>query len=174
MRLTGRNPVTAPNNFITTGSHVNLNLAAQTQEIQSAFDVLDADSDGRISRDDLRSFFSRFPAASDEVICAMISAADTDRNGYVEFAEFESILHAGGGCVAGDGIMDEAFRMMDRDGDGRVGFEDLKAYLRWAGMPADDEDVREMICSGGCDEASGVAFDDLLRILAVDSGKIGW
>ncbi|KAI0528900.1 hypothetical protein KFK09_001444 [Dendrobium nobile] len=148
--------------------HPHRNPAAKSTQIRPAFDVLDADRDGRISGDDLRAFFSRVPAATDDVIADMISAADADCSGFVEFDEFERILPD----AASDGeIMEEAFRLMDRDGDGRVGFDDLKAYLKWAGMPAGDEDVREMIRSGGCDESAGVGFDDLLRILAVDSDE---
>ncbi|KAK8947854.1 putative calcium-binding protein CML19 [Platanthera guangdongensis] len=148
------------------GRRFHLNAAAQSPEIRTAFRVLDTDNDGRISGDDLRAFFSRFPAASDDIISSMISAADVNRSGFVEFEEFERVIFAGG-----DGIMEDAFRLMDLDGDGKVGFGDLKSYLMSAGMPADDEDVREMICSGGCDESVGVGFEDFLRILAVDSGN---
>ncbi|WOL15980.1 calmodulin-like protein [Canna indica] len=143
--------------------------------LRPAFDVLDADRDGKISRDDLKAFFSSSssglaaPPLSDDDIGQMISAADADSNGLVEFEEFERVLARRGGAGGGD-VMAEAFRFMDRDGDGKVGFGDLKAYLEMAGLPAGDEDVWAMLRlgGGGRDAADGVSFDGLLRILAVD------
>lgn len=154
---------------------------AASPDLRPAFDVLDADHDGRISRDDLKAFFSSAasPLTEDDIV-AMISAADADRNGFVDYDEFERVLgrrsrprrrsSCGGGGSAGPrgGVMEEAFRVMDRDGDGKVGFEDLRAYLEWAGIPACDDDVRAMIRIGGGDGADGVCLDALARILAVD------
>ncbi|XP_074556074.1 calcium-binding protein CP1-like [Curcuma longa] len=137
--------------------------------LRPAFDVLDADRDGKIGRDDLKFFFSGLGAASlsEEDIASMISAADADCDGLVEFEEFERVL--GGGDAGAGGVLEEAFAVMDRDSDGKVGFGDLKAYLEMAGLPGDDEDVWGMIRStGGGDVAEGVSFDALLRILAVD------
>ncbi|GER51777.1 Ca2+-binding protein 1 [Striga asiatica] len=142
--------------------------------LHSAFEVLDADGDGKISYDDLRSFYGGFSGAggSDEdVIGSMISMADSNRNGYVEYEEFERVLSGrkkkGGNDGSGGGVMEEAFRVMDKDGDGKVGHEDLKSYLNWAGFEAHDEDVRAMIKLGGGDENGGVTFQGLLKILAV-------
>ncbi|RRT70349.1 hypothetical protein B296_00018093 [Ensete ventricosum] len=142
--------------------------AFAARNLRPAFDVLDADRDGKISHDDLKVFFSSGFSAplSDEDIGSMISTADSDRDGLVEFDEFERVLSGRGGGRSGGSVMAEAFRVMDRDGDGKVGFGDLKAYLEMAGLPAGDEDVRGMIQMGGGGDA--VSFDGLLRILAVD------
>ncbi|KAG6508429.1 calcium-binding protein CP1-like [Zingiber officinale] len=143
--------------------------------LRPAFDVLDADRDGKIGRDDLKFFFSSSSSfsglgaasLSENDIASMISAADADRDGLVEFEEFERVLCRGD--AGAGGVLEEAFAVMDRDGDGKVGFGDLKSYLVMAGLPADDEDVWGMIRStGGGDAADGVSFDALLRILAVD------
>ncbi|KAK8446076.1 hypothetical protein SEVIR_9G431200v4 [Setaria viridis] len=102
----------------------------------------------------------------------MIAAADADRDGFVQYDEFERLLasRATTAAAAGRGsAMEDAFRLMDRDGDGKVGFEDLKAYLGWAGMPAADEEVRAMIrVAGGGDGDEGVGLEALARVLAVD------
>ncbi|XP_010938230.1 calcium-binding protein CP1-like [Elaeis guineensis] len=145
----------------------DLAAGAAPEDFRPAFDVLDADRDGKISRDDLKAFYSGFasPALSEDDISSMISAADADRNGFVDFDEFQRVL---GRLSAGGSVMKEAFRVMDRDGDGKVGFEDLKAYLGWAGMPIGDEEIRTMIRMGGGDAADGVGFDALVKILAVD------
>ncbi|KAG6483973.1 calcium-binding protein CP1-like [Zingiber officinale] len=146
--------------------------SAASRSLRPAFDVLDADRDGRISRDDLKAFFSSSSGLgaaplSEEDIASMISAADADRNGLVEFEEFERILCGGGGGGSA-AVLAEAFGVMDRDGDGKLGFGDLKAYLEMAGLPADDNDVRGMIRMAGGDATDGVSFDSLLMILAVD------
>ncbi|KAL0401260.1 UNVERIFIED_CONTAM: Calcium-binding protein CP1 [Sesamum latifolium] len=134
--------------------------------LRSAFQVLDADGDGKISYDDLRAFYGGFSGPEEDVIGSMISVADSNKNGYVEYEEFEVVLKGRkkGKKNGRIGVMEEAFRVMDKDGDGKVGHEDLKSYLNWAGFEAGDEDVKAMI---RLDENGGVTFEGLLKILAV-------
>jgi calmodulin len=153
------------------GKYAGLDHPAGAGDLRPAFDVLDADRDGRISRDDLKSFYANTGGAtSDDDIAAMIAAADADRDGFVQYHDFEGLLAPAstkGTAAAATSAMEDAFRLMDRDGDGKVGFEDLKAYLGWAGMPVDDDEVRVMISVAG-DGDGGVGLQALARILAVD------
>jgi calmodulin len=167
-----------------TGKYLGLDITAvagATGDLRPAFDVLDADRDGRISREDLKSFYAAAGTTAgerfdDDDLAAMIAAADDDRDGFVQYDEFERLLasratHASAAAAAAGSrsAMEDAFRLMDRDGDGKVGFEDLKAYLGWAGMPAADEEVRAMIrVAGGGDGDEGVGLEALARVLAVD------
>ncbi|KAL5700312.1 hypothetical protein ACHQM5_025771 [Ranunculus cassubicifolius] len=142
-----------------------------TSEFRSAFDILDTDHDGKISRDDLRTFYTNTKPAttttSDEDIGTMISVADFDKDGFVEFDEFKRVLNRPG---RGGGLMEDVFRMMDRDGDGMVGFDDLKSYMEFAGFDSTtDQDIKTMIKLGGGDDNAGVSFQGFLKILAVDS-----
>ncbi|XP_022723051.1 calmodulin-like [Durio zibethinus] len=143
-------------------------------DFRSAFEVLDVDRDGKISREDLRRFYAGFYNGNtdfddDEMIGTMISLADSNRDGFVEYDEFERVL--GGSSkrkASGYGVMEDVFKVMDKDGDGRLSYDDLKSYMNWAGFPASDEDIKAMIRLGGGDEMEGVSFDGLLKILAVD------
>ena len=98
------------------------------------------------------------------MIGTMISVADTNKDGFVEYDEFERVLDGGGGA----GVMEDVFKVMDRDGDGKLGLEDLKSYMSWAGFSATEEDIKAMIRLGGGDETRGVSYDGLLKILAAD------
>ncbi|CAA7388264.1 unnamed protein product [Spirodela intermedia] len=149
------------------------------EPLRPAFEVLDMDGDGRIGRDDLKKFYfaaSEAAATATEewveeeevIIRSMIAAADADRDGFVAFEEFERVLlrrRRGDGGYGG-GVMEEAFREMDRDGDGKVGFEDLRGFMEGAGLEASDDEILAMIAVAG--RSGGVRFDDLLKILAVD------
>ncbi|KAJ4721993.1 calmodulin-like [Melia azedarach] len=140
-------------------------------EFKPAFDALDADHDGKISRDDLLMFYARLGGdeirAEDDVISTMISVADSNKDGYVEYDEFARVLCYGERKSVG-GVMEDVFRVMDKDGDGRLSHEDLKSYMNAAGFSAGDEDIKAMIKLGGGSENGGVSFDGLLKILAVD------
>lgn len=140
-------------------------------DFRPAFDVLDKDRDGKISHDDLRAFYSGFSSsgADENVIGSMIKVADSNKDGFVEYDEFERVL----GCqksisVGGGGLMEEVFKVMDKDGDGKLSHADLKSYMNSAGLPSTDEDIKAMILMGGGDENDGVSYQGLLKILAVD------
>ncbi|XP_022138085.1 calmodulin-A [Momordica charantia] len=139
--------------------------ATSPADFRQAFEVLDADRDGKISRDDLRNFYSA--DADEDAIGSMILVADLNRNGFVEYDEFERVLS--GGRRRSAGIMEEVFKAMDKDGDGRLSHADLKSYMHLAGFSITDEEVAAMIRFGGADEAEGVSYDGLLKILAVDN-----
>ncbi|KAK8585890.1 hypothetical protein V6N13_050860 [Hibiscus sabdariffa] len=151
--------------------------AGSASAFRSAFEVLDRDGDGKISREDLKRFFEAalyFPNGTsdddDEMIEAMISLADSNNDGFVEYDEFERVSGlseskqaALSSCFE---VLGDAFKVMDKDGDGRLSYEDLKKHMKWAGLSAEDEDIKAMIGFG--DENEGVSFDALLKILVVD------
>ncbi|RAL47431.1 hypothetical protein DM860_013396 [Cuscuta australis] len=140
--------------------------------LRSAFQVLDVDHDGKISRHDLLTFYADFsvagPSSEDDLVGAMISVADLNKDGFVEYDEFEKVV-AGRPQMKNE-VMEEVFKAMDRDGDGQVGLQDLKTYLDFAGLPADDEDLKAMIkLGGGYDNrgGGGVTFQGFCNILAL-------
>jgi calmodulin len=71
--------------------------------------------------------------------------------------------------------MEDAFKVMDKDGDGKLSAEDLKSYMQWAGFDAPDDDIKAMIklagCAAGGDE-DVVTYDGLLKILALDNSHV--
>ena len=155
------------------GRSLRPSASAATSDFRPAFDVLDADRDGKISRDDLRAFYSSvYGSGEDDVIGAMMTVADTNKDGFVEYEEFERVLVAGNAGERsrplGCGAMEDVFRVMDKDGDGKLSHRDLKAYMASAGFPATDDDIATMIKFGGGHQNGGVTFDGLLRILALD------
>ncbi|KAJ3699740.1 hypothetical protein LUZ61_003445 [Rhynchospora tenuis] len=92
----------------------------------------------------------------------MISTADADRNGFVDFDEFERVLTQ---RKRQNSALMEVFRLMDRDGDGKVGFEDLKSHLQMTGMRVGDDEVKAMIEMAGGALNGGVTFDGLEKLL---------
>lgn len=178
----------------TTTTTLRRSTAAGGPDFRPAFEVIDADRDGKISKDDLRAFYDGFSdtgssskgfsgtgssgkgfsgtgSSDDDIIGSMMLVADSNSDGYVEYEEFERVLEQrsrNGSGSSGSGVMEDVFRVMDRDGDGRVGHEDLRSFLKWAGFgEASDEDIKAMITLGGGDENQGVTFEGLLKILAL-------
>eukprot|EP01018_Ginkgo_biloba_P010989 Gb_05639 [translate_table: standard] len=144
--------------------------------MRQAFSVLDRDGDGRIVFSDLQEFFSRGLGKnmSKEDIESMIYVADLNRNGSVEFEEFEKIINmfkekAKGKKVQEDSemsLLKEAFTIMDRDGDGVVSLADLNGLMDVAMQrPMSQEDVVAMIEVAGGSVNSGVCYEDFVGMM---------
>ncbi|KAJ0736360.1 putative EF-hand domain-containing protein [Helianthus annuus] len=140
----------------------SLSPATKAADLRSAFEILDVDHDGKISHEDLKTFYTD---ASDDVIGTMMTVADSNKNGYVEYEEFEKVVKENNREGEG-GVMEDVFNDMDRDGDGKVGHEDLRSYLSSAGIQVNDDDIKAMVRLGSGDtDEDGVAFEGFLRIL---------
>ncbi|XP_060197681.1 calcium-binding protein CP1-like [Lycium barbarum] len=147
-----------------TGSALH-SKATGKPNLRSAFDVLDVGRDGKISTNDLRTSYGEFLGDSeDDVIGTMMTVADSNKDGYVEFEEFQKVLDSSRRV----NVMEDVFKVMNKDGDGKVGAEDLKSYLNFAGLQADD-DVKAMIKlgRGDNDENGGVTYEGFLKILSL-------
>ncbi|CAN4118579.1 unnamed protein product [Withania somnifera] len=148
-------------------------VATGKPNLRSAFDVLDVDRDGKISSDDLRTSYGGF--VEDDVIGTMMTVADFNKDGYVEFEEFEKVLESSGSeekkrlGARVNNVMEDVFKVMDKDGDGKVGVEDLKSYLNSAGLQVDDDDVKAMVKlgHGDDDEDGGVTYQGFLQIFSL-------
>ncbi|KAI3743648.1 hypothetical protein L1987_61359 [Smallanthus sonchifolius] len=114
-------------------------------DLRSAFDILDVDRDGKISHGDLKIFYAD---AGDETIGTMMTVADLNKDGYVEYDEFEKVVRSNS-----SGVMEDLFHEMDRDRDGKVGHGDLKSYLSSAGIQVNDDDIKAMVRLGGGEDA---------------------
>eukprot|EP01018_Ginkgo_biloba_P010988 Gb_05638 [translate_table: standard] len=150
--------------------------------MKQAFRVLDRDGDGRIAFSDLQELFSSCLGEniSKEDIELMICVADLDRNGSVDFEEFERLIslfmeEENGKIPQGSGLVDaersglrEAFRVIDRDGDGVVSFADLKSFMGIAmQQPVSEEDIVGMIEAAGGSIKSGVCYEDLVNLMMI-------
>lgn len=139
--------------------------ARKPADLRSAFDVMDVDRDGKISSDDLKKFYSD---AGDDVIGTMMTVADLNKDGYVEYDEFESVLRSDNDKKGNRCVMKDLFDDMDRDGDGKVGHGDLRSYLTSAGIQVNDDDINAMLSLGtGTGDVDGVTFEGFLKILAI-------
>lgn len=132
---------------------------------------MDADHDGKISDSDLRTFYSSVSSVrhghedEDDMIKAMINVADSNKDGFVEYDEFEGVLNEGDNETIDGGVMEGLFKVMDRDGDGKLGFQDLKSYLELVGIRVSDDEIKSMILLGAGNVTDGVSFLDFLHIL---------
>ncbi|XP_024047958.1 probable calcium-binding protein CML10 isoform X1 [Citrus clementina] len=65
--------------------------------------------------------------------------------------------------------MEDVFKVMDKDGDGRLSHDDLKSYMNCAGFAATDDDIKAMIRLGGEDENDGVSSPSFSKLVGVIS-----
>jgi Ca2+-binding EF-hand superfamily protein len=77
------------NEFLTAA--YNRNKLINNQNLKKAFEVLDRNKDGVISKDELKQCFSGYiSVASEETWAAMFNEVDENQDGAISYPEFES------------------------------------------------------------------------------------
>ncbi|KAK3154575.1 hypothetical protein QOZ80_2BG0192350 [Eleusine coracana subsp. coracana] len=157
-------------------------MACNPAELRRVFELFDRDGDGRITRDELAESLERLGmVAPGDELAAVIARIDADGDGCVDISEFadlyDAVMHRGGGGNGdGDGggrdeeaDLREAFGVFDRNGDGFITVDELRAVLASLGMKQgrdeQDDDCRRMIGQVDRDGDGRVDFTEFKEMM---------
>eukprot|EP00873_Tetraselmis_striata_P011886 jgi/Tetstr1/432150/TSEL_021607.t1 len=134
----------------------------EAKHLRTEFSKHDLDGDGTISCNELRKFmFDCGYHASEVEVEALFAKLDTDGSGELDFEEFvatEIYFRA----QVDDALMRRAFQLMDRDGDGRIGREDLQMALE-ASEDTMSEELDAVFRAVDTDGNGCISFDEFYK-----------
>lgn len=146
----------------------------QESQLKEAFDMMDRDGDGTIKAEDLSHFlqYSLKSNLSSEEIENMISLADRDGNGAVDFDEFMSLVSAHvpqapeSLSSLGYEALRQIFRVLDRNGDDVLCSDDLSGVMGSLGQCLSLEDLLAMVETATGSDQRKVNFEDFCQLMS--------
>ena len=119
---------------------------SQKQEIKDAFDLFDTSGSGTIEPKELKVALRALGMEpSKDEIANLVARVDKDNSGTVDFHEFLAIMIQKMSETDKKEALDEAFLLFDKDGDGDITFDDLKAVAEELNENLTDEEINEML-----------------------------
>ncbi|KAK7336794.1 hypothetical protein VNO77_17342 [Canavalia gladiata] len=137
----------------------------QIVEFQEAFCLIDKDSDGFITVDELATVIRSLDRnPTKEEIQNMISEVDIDGNGSIDFEEFLNIM----GRKMKENLAEElieAFKIFDRDQDGYISATELRHVMINLGERLTNEEAEQMIREADLDGDGQVSYEEFARMM---------
>jgi calcium-dependent protein kinase len=101
-----------------------------SQSVIAAFQKIDANWDGRLSKDELLKHYkeSMDEATAQKIVQQIFETADRDKNGYIEYSEFVKASMKAQSLISFTNI-DKAFKLLDSDRNLKISSEELKLIL---------------------------------------------
>ncbi|EPS64880.1 hypothetical protein M569_09899 [Genlisea aurea] len=143
----------------------------QMDEFREAFAVIDRDSDGFISVEELELVIrSVIEHPTKEIIQEMMNHVDADGNGTIDFQEFlHMIINT---AKANDVELREAFSVFDRDQDGYISTFELMNVMMNLGERLTEEEAEEMIREADVDGNGSLDYDEFVRIMSLSYSSL--
>ncbi|XP_071901757.1 calcium-binding allergen Ole e 8-like [Coffea arabica] len=146
-------------------------------EVQKVFERFDANSDGKISSEELAGVMKALGSdTSPDEISRMMVEIDTDKDGFINLEEFTAFCSSNslyGSADGGDGGVKElhdAFELYDQDHDGFISATELHLILTRLGERCSVQDCEKMIKSVDEDGDARVSFQEF-KIMMTNSKK---
>ena len=115
---------------------------AQLLEFREAFAAFDRDKSGHIDKVELRQVLEAVgEIVTDEELSDMISLADSDNTGTIDFWEFSTLMAHKMKDPNPDRTLRAAFAAFDENGDGTLSAEELHTFMKHMGEPITDGDI---------------------------------
>ena len=105
--------------------------ANDTKDLKEIFMVIDVDHDGKISQQELKNEYLKImdEVEAEKIVQKVMDEVDSDKNGYIEYSEFLK-ANLDNKKIMSKENLNAAFRMFDKDEDGKINAEEVKNILQ--------------------------------------------
>jgi len=140
----------------------------QIGEIQNAYNAIDTDADGIIATSDLGSLLRLLGQnPTDAELQDMINEVDADGSGSIKFPEFLWMMAKKASDLAAEDDIREAFRVFDRDGNGHISKEEMKAVMMNIGETVTDEECQQFILDADLDGDGKINYEEFYNMMSM-------
>mmetsp|Transcript_15772 Transcript_15772/g.25718 ORF Transcript_15772/g.25718 Transcript_15772/m.25718 type:complete len:134 (-) Transcript_15772:449-850(-) len=116
----------------------------QVSEFKEAFSLFDKNGDGAITPKELGIVMDQLGEKCSIDDCkGMIKEVDQHESGDIDFSDFLKMMDIGNGSVGDE--MKIAFSIFDKDKDGKISPDELKALMTSLGEKIADEEIKSII-----------------------------
>ncbi|XP_045181825.2 squidulin-like [Mercenaria mercenaria] len=137
---------------------------SQVKTLKDVFNVIDLNHDGRISESELKRACKQLGILlTKEELIEIMSEADTDGNGYIEYKEFEKLV--GHQLVIANyknKQLRKAFENFDKDGDGYITATEIKQVFQESGVELDDDEIAELVAEADENGDGVISFEEFV------------
>jgi len=136
----------------------------QVAEYKEVFNLFDKNGDGAISVEELGRIINALGMKlTDMELQDMINEIGTDGGEVIDFQQFVSLM----GRQSGDKETEirEAFKIFDRDGDGRISANELKEVMLNMGEKIGDKEIADIIKEADLDGDGEISYAEFVRMM---------
>jgi calmodulin len=138
----------------------------QLADYKLAFAHFDKDNDGMISIEELKLIVEELGhSAADTDWQGMMNEMDADNDGNVDFAEFLAMMARRLMLSDNEEEILEAFKVFDKDNNGELSAQELKAVLTTLGEKLTPEECDEILELADKDHDGVINYREFVRLL---------
>ena len=144
----------------------------QMEDFKEAFSIFDKDGDGTISIDELQIVMSQLGHyLSSQELNRVIEQYDTDGDGTIDFEEFLNMMAKKLKDTDAEEEIEEAFKCLDRNGDGEITADEMKYYMMNYGEVMDEEEADLLIKFADRNGDGLIEFKEFCHLMLNDLPK---
>lgn len=129
--------------------------------------MFDKDGDGKITTKELGTVMrSLGQNPSESELTDMINEVDVDSDGSIDFPEFLTMMARKMKDTDSEAEIAEAFKVFDRNGDGKISAAELRHVLTSIGEKLSDADVDQMIREADVNNDGEIDIQEFAQLLS--------